>query len=168
MPSTKDWGTTKSELATTDRVPRQQHETADDYTGVIPNRDDGWRFRVNDFGTELGRDFGASDKKNPGALAGATGVRDGETFYNSQRENTAKRGRSAMSLYAKPGHKSVARMVGYTLTLGTADAFADLAYVLHRRLDPKERAGLAYAALRSLDPELAELVAETVGKWGAA
>lgn len=63
--------------------------------------------------------------------------------------------RNAMSRFAKPAHKRVARMVGYVLTLGGFDAFMDLAFVLRVRLTREERSHLAWAALRSLDDETA-------------
>lgn len=66
---------------------------------------------------------------------------------------------TAMSECADPGHKSVARIVGYALTLGDFEDWAGAAAVLEARLNPKERAALAWAALRSLDDEDAEAVA---------
>ncbi|WP_099828232.1 hypothetical protein [Oceaniglobus indicus] len=60
-------------------------------------------------------------------------------------------GRNAMSLYAKPAHKAVARMVGYVLTLGDSASWHGLTMVLIARLSDTERAALAYAALNSLD-----------------
>jgi hypothetical protein len=63
----------------------------------------------------------------------------------------------------KPEHKRMSRMVGYTLTLGDADAWANFTTVAMVRMTVEERAALAWAALRSLDtPEQAEMVAETV------
>ncbi len=56
-----------------------------------------------------------------------------------------------MSRFAKPAHKSAARMLGYALTLNDFDTWAGLALVLRARLDTTERAALAYMALRSLD-----------------
>lgn len=67
--------------------------------------------------------------------------------------------RSIMSTCAKPSHKAAARMVGYALTLGDADGYADLADVLALRLTDQERAGLAYACLRAMDDQPAYDVA---------
>lgn len=64
-----------------------------------------------------------------------------------------------MSEFADPAHKSVARMVGYALSLGDLDNWAEAAAVLEARLAPQERAALAWAAIRSLDADSAEKVA---------
>ncbi len=63
----------------------------------------------------------------------------------------------------KPEHKRMSRMIGYTLTLGDADAWAGFTTVAMARLNVEERAALAWAALRALDTtEQAEQVAEAV------
>ncbi|MCF7777313.1 hypothetical protein GLP59_06550 [Sulfitobacter sp. M220] len=63
----------------------------------------------------------------------------------------------------KPEHKRMARVIGYTLTLGDADAWAGFTTVAQTRLTNKERAALAWAALRALDtPAQAETVAATL------
>lgn len=67
----------------------------------------------------------------------------------------------------KREHLKVVRMVGYALTLGGSDAFLGLTAVLVARLDPKERAALAFAALRALDPDDAMLTAEAALEAGA-
>ncbi|PTA98985.1 MULTISPECIES: hypothetical protein [unclassified Sulfitobacter] len=57
----------------------------------------------------------------------------------------------------------MARVIGYTLTLGDADAWAGFTTVAQTRLTNKERAALAWAALRALDtPAQAETVAATL------
>ena len=61
----------------------------------------------------------------------------------------------------------MSRMIGYTLTLGDADAWAGFTTVARARLTIEERAALAWAALRSLDtPEQSERVAESVLSFG--
>ncbi|AUQ55175.1 hypothetical protein [Phaeobacter inhibens] len=67
--------------------------------------------------------------------------------------------KNAMSLYAKDGHKRIAKAVGYALTLGTSAAWHGLTFLLVARLNEAERAGLAYAALRSLNKDNAHSVA---------
>ncbi|SLN70905.1 hypothetical protein [Roseisalinus antarcticus] len=63
----------------------------------------------------------------------------------------------------KSEHKRMARVIGYTLTLGDADAWAGFTTVARVRLTIEERAALAWAALRALDtPEQAEMVADAV------
>ena len=70
--------------------------------------------------------------------------------------------KNPMALYAKPAHKKVARVVGYALTLGSADAWANAVAIFAARLTEAERAGLAWAALRSLPPAEAEDVAKAL------
>ena len=60
-----------------------------------------------------------------------------------------------------PAHKRMARMLGYTLTLGSFEDWLGFAFVAAVRLSIEERAALAYAALRSLEPRQAEAVAAT-------
>ncbi|MCG7630667.1 hypothetical protein MHM88_22940, partial [Epibacterium sp. MM17-32] len=71
----------------------------------------------------------------------------------------AKNTRSAMSRFAKDGHKRVCRCLGYALTLATPKAWVDLSVILTVRLSKAERAGLAYAALISMDADDAHDVA---------
>ncbi|MEM1065042.1 MAG: hypothetical protein AAGJ74_06050 [Pseudomonadota bacterium] len=59
--------------------------------------------------------------------------------------------RSVFGEYAKPAHKSVSRMIGYSLTLLDRSAAEALAAVLAARLTRAERGFLANAALSSLD-----------------
>lgn len=56
--------------------------------------------------------------------------------------------------------KRVARSVGYALWLDNSDAYLALPVILAARLEPHQRAALAYAALRSLDPEQAAMTAD--------
>ena len=72
-----------------------------------------------------------------------------------------------MSLYGKDAHKKVARSVGYALTLGTPNAWRKLSLILLARLSKRERAGLTYAALMSLDEDTAYEVA-TLALFGVA
>lgn len=60
----------------------------------------------------------------------------------------------------------MSRMLGFCLTLGTADTWSDFSFVASVRLEESERAALAYAALRSLDASNAEIVA--AGVMGAS
>lgn len=68
--------------------------------------------------------------------------------------------KSAMSLFAKREHKAIARVMGYTLTLGTDNAWWGLRASLQHRLEPHERAALAFMALKSLEPDQAALTTE--------
>jgi hypothetical protein len=75
---------------------------------------------------------------------------------------------SSFSNFMKPEHKRMARMLGYSLTLGTADAWAAFIFVASARLSMAERGALAFCALNSLDPDDAELTAAAaIGEAGA-
>jgi hypothetical protein len=76
-------------------------------------------------------------------------------------------GRSAMSLYAKDGHKRACRMIGFALTLGDPAMWDQTAAVLSHRLTRKERASLAFTALSALEPDDREAVYEAA-QWGLA
>lgn len=97
--------------------------------------------------------------ENPGALAGATGAVDVETYEKSPRHYTRKTRQSAMSLYARDGHKRAAKALGFALTIATERAWLGLSNILEHRLSTEERAALAFAALRSLDDHTAYLTA---------
>jgi len=56
-----------------------------------------------------------------------------------------------MSLYSKSSHKSVARGVGFALTLLSEGAMWSLAAILRARLQPGERRFLAASAMLALD-----------------
>ncbi|WP_299677470.1 hypothetical protein [uncultured Roseobacter sp.] len=55
----------------------------------------------------------------------------------------------------------MARAVGYALAVGSSEAWLKLSRIAAIRLDARERAGLAYAALSTLSDEDARAVAET-------
>ena len=100
--------------------------------------------------------------ETPGALAGATGPDVNSEPGQAHLTNTAKRRGKATSLsrLMKREHLKMTRMLGYTLVLGTVEAWQGLAFVAAVRLDVEERAALAWAALRSLDPETRALTVE--------
>ena len=86
------------------------------------------------------------------------------TGKNAPTENKAKKtalsnrkGRFG-SLVATE-HKRMSRMLGYCLTLGTANAWAGFSTVAAARLSDTERAALGFASLQSLSPDLAEITA---------
>lgn len=66
---------------------------------------------------------------------------------------------SSLGRFMKPEHKRTSRMLGYCLTLGTADAWSGFSFVAAARLSVSERAALAFSALNSLDLEHAEMTA---------
>jgi len=91
---------------------------------------------------------------------------DCPTHQNAPIENITeisglpnRKTRSGLSQLMKPEHKRMARMLGYALTLGNADAWSGFGYVAATRLTDTERAALAFSALSSLDPEQATMTA---------
>ena len=67
----------------------------------------------------------------------------------------------------KPAHKRMSRMLGYCLTLGTANAWAGFSFVAAVRLSETERAALGFATLNSLDTEQARMTAAaSIGEAG--
>ncbi|PZX18759.1 hypothetical protein LX81_00452 [Palleronia aestuarii] len=69
---------------------------------------------------------------------------------------------STLSKLMNPAHKSVARMIGYSLTLGDFDGWQRFAALILARLSDRGRLGLAWAALTALDPEQIRQVTNTV------
>lgn len=60
-------------------------------------------------------------------------------------------------MFARPAHKRAARTLGYALTSDSPEAWHGLAFVLGARLSVAERGKLAFAALRSLEPDEREV-----------
>jgi hypothetical protein len=89
-----------------------------------------------------------------------------DTPIDNKAENPAlsnAKKRSSFSNFMKSEHKRMSCVMGYTLTLGDADAWSGFTTMARARLTVEERSALAWAALRSLDTlEQAELVAKTV------
>jgi hypothetical protein len=66
---------------------------------------------------------------------------------------------SSLARFMKTEHKRQSKMLGYCLTLGTARAWSGFSAVAATRMTEEERVALAFAALQSLPPQLAELAA---------
>ena len=56
-------------------------------------------------------------------------------------------------------HERAVRSIGYALTLDTSQGWEGLSLILKARTTTRERAALAYAALTSLDEDIAYLTA---------
>lgn len=100
--------------------------------------------------------------KNPGALAGATGVDSTNETGSFQRQDTPETPRKAISKFGRSGHKAVSRVLYYALTLADFESWAALRTIMVVRLSAAERAALAYAALSSLDDDQGYRVASLV------
>lgn len=72
-----------------------------------------------------------------------------------------------LSRQMKPEHLKAVRSLGYALILGDYKAWAGLSVVLTARLEPEERAALAFMALKSLPCEKAAQTAAAVFQVGA-
>ena len=68
----------------------------------------------------------------------------------------------SVSEYIPRNIKSVARCVGYAAWLDEPDSWLGLPVVLAARLEPQQRAALAYAALRSLSDDHAAMVCDAI------
>ena len=75
---------------------------------------------------------------------------------------------SPMSLYAKPGHKKAAKVLGYAVTLNSFDAWCAASALWRHHLTPQEAAGLAWAALKAQEPEFALMTADAALGGGGA
>jgi len=67
-----------------------------------------------------------------------------------------------MPIWASDTHKRMARVLCDALTRKSYEGWADASTIWGTRLEVAERAALAWAALRSLEPDDAELVAVEV------
>jgi hypothetical protein len=69
-------------------------------------------------------------------------------------------GGAGMNLnHMRPGYQSVAKSIGYALTLEHPDAWQGLPVILRARLDERERGMMAYTSLRAMDADNAAAVA---------
>jgi DNA-directed RNA polymerase specialized sigma24 family protein len=67
-----------------------------------------------------------------------------------------------VSKYAQKRHKRAARSLGFALTLADFDGWQKFNHIIGNLLTAEERAGLAYAAMRSLTEEQRQIVADGV------
>ncbi|WP_424989722.1 hypothetical protein [Fluviibacterium sp. S390] len=102
------------------------------------------------------------EKKNPGAGRTATGAESFQDAVERRGKDSATKRANAISKFGKAEHKAAARSLGYALTSGDADAWSDFTRIIDRRLTTQERAALAWASLRSLSPDIAEITVEAV------
>lgn len=85
----------------------------------------------------------------------------------SEAFRKTKAARNAMSKWAKPAHKRVARAIGFVLTLGlTGDRAAGLTRIFAALLTEDEKAGIAYAALRSMEDHDAAYQVGSIALFG--
>ncbi|WP_155773883.1 hypothetical protein [Rhodovulum sp. MB263] len=103
-----------------------------------------------------------SAKENAAADGPRNGAENACEGFRLPCHSSLKAGVSATLKYASDAHDRASRMLAAALTLEDFDAWAAASAVWAARLTARERASLAYAALRSLEPEQAEMTAATV------
>ncbi|WP_414898813.1 hypothetical protein [Rhodovulum sp. YEN HP10] len=103
-----------------------------------------------------------SAKENAAADGPRNGAENACEGFRLPCHSSLKAGVSATLKYASDAHDRASRMLAAALTLEDFDAWAAASAVWAARLTGRERAALAWAALRSLDEDQAEDVAETV------
>lgn len=132
--------------------------SCDEKQNLAGTRKETW----HDSDTSGSRDVPADTTENAAALAGACGAKSIQEGSRLKSEHSGKKPSSAMGQFAAESHKRAARMLGYTLTLGDFDAWESFSLFMIAKLEPEERAALAWASLRSLTTEQAEATTETV------
>ncbi|MEM1149839.1 MAG: hypothetical protein AAGI03_04680 [Pseudomonadota bacterium] len=73
--------------------------------------------------------------------------------------DTRPKRRSILARFIKPTHKRLSKVLGYALTLASGKGWQTFSAIAAAYLSDQERVSLAFAALRSLDPDLAEQTA---------
>lgn len=112
------------------------------------------------------------EKENPDALAGATGAafEVGNFKTHSYRNPGASSNRKSGNIIARamaPRHKQMSRLLGYSLLLGTSEAWQSFGLISATRLTVQERAFMVAVLLATLDPEsVADIAATAVGAAG--
>jgi len=101
--------------------------------------------------------------ENPGALAGATGANSNDQRITGQAYTTQDSG--AIWNHMPDRHKRAARMLACALVSDDPVVWNWTAAVWSHRLTSMELAGVAFAALRALDPETREMVFDAA-QWG--
>ncbi|WP_199738002.1 hypothetical protein [Falsigemmobacter faecalis] len=121
--------------------------------------------KIEEFST-LANHSGDRKKENPGALAGATGA---EYEVGNFKAKSYKKPDSASNLKSgnivaqvmPPQYKQMSRMLGYSLLLGTANAWEGFGLLAAVRLTPQERAFMAAVLLATLDAGTVQDIAAT-------
>ncbi|MBL3553865.1 hypothetical protein [Rhodovulum sulfidophilum] len=101
-------------------------------------------------------------KENAAAAGPRNGAKNVFEASKLQLKGSPGKGGFAISKIIPPAYKRMSRTLGYCLLLGSYDAWIGFSCLAKSLLTARERASLAYAALRSLEPEQAEMTAATV------
>lgn len=117
--------------------------------------------------TDCKTDFIRSENENPGALAGATGVElEAASFkakdYPKAASASNRKSGNIIAHVMSPRHKRMSRMLGYSLLLGTPEAWQAFGLVAAVRLSADERTALAAVCLATLSPDVATSISAAV------
>ncbi|MCW2302621.1 hypothetical protein M2324_001005 [Rhodovulum sulfidophilum] len=101
-------------------------------------------------------------KENASAAGPRNGAENACEASQLPEKDAPKTSASATLKYASDAHQWAARLLAAALTLEDFGGWAAASALWAARLTARARASLAYAALRSLEPEQAEMTAATV------
>lgn len=74
--------------------------------------------------------------------------------------------KSSTTQVAYAAYQRIGRMIGFALVAGSTEVWLRTKFVLRACLTDKERAALAFAALKSLDTEIASVVDAVIDRAG--
>ncbi len=117
-------------------------------------------------------DLPSATCENPGALAGATGAACEAAnfrvpYYGNAGGASNRKSGNLVARVMAPQHRQMSRLLGYSLLLGTTNAWHGFGLVAAARLTAHERAFMAAVLLATLDAETVEDIAATaVGAAG--
>lgn len=107
------------------------------------------------------------EKRNPAALAGATGFKATDEAAKLRTTGYRKGSPGAiLSRHIKDPHRRASRILGYALTADAPDIWATAGMLWTLHLEREERVALAFTALRALSAEDRVAVAEAAGRAG--
>ncbi len=98
-------------------------------------------------------------KESPAILGKGRGVNQDMKRSKFRGEDSPITATGSTQIFLSRNHERAARVIGYALTLDTSPGWTQASAILAARLSRSERGSLAYAALASLEPIEAELVA---------
>ncbi|MFC3057857.1 hypothetical protein [Paenirhodobacter populi] len=95
------------------------------------------------------------------------GLSDQQVINSLQTETSRRKSGNIISRAMAPRHKRMSRMLGYSLILGTSEAWQAFGLIAAARLSAGERAALAAVVLATLDHgEATSIAAAVIGAAG--
>jgi hypothetical protein len=105
---------------------------------------------------------GEPSKENAATSVKVNGVKSNVAVQTPLANNAPKTDGSAISKWAKPIYRKIAKALGLALILGTEWAWHGFTIALLAHLTEHERAALAFAALNGLDEDNAYAAASVI------